>query len=171
MMPQPQATPAPLRDIAGPVELINLPLGLVIAGVCCFLALALFLFWWFGARRVKRVLAADEVARRSLLKLQEAQLSTYEFGIGVSEVLRTFIRDVYQLNAVNQTSLEFLNSLRGNSEFTEAQKQALVQFLDTTDHIKYARGEAAEAQIQQLFSTAEQVVESGRARIQKEQKK
>lgn len=170
MMPQPDSTPAPLRDIVGPVELASWPLLWVVVGTVAFLFVALLAFWWFVGRRMKRTAPPDVRALSALQSLREAGLTTYELGIGVSDVLRHFIHEVFGLNAVNQTSIEFLNSLRQSSHFDDRQTRALSEFLNQTDLIKFARADAGGDEVDGLFRTAEEVVCAGKAKLDADRK-
>ena len=76
----------------------------------------------------------------------------------VSDALRTYIRDQHSLDAVTRTSVEFLEALRDNAAFTNNEKAAISEFLESVDLLKYARQAAAAAEIRILLEIAERVV-------------
>ena len=73
-------------------------------------------------------------------------------------LLRTYIRDQHGVDALTRTSVEFLEALRENAVFTENEKAALSEFLESVDLLKYARLPAAADDIQALLDTAERFV-------------
>jgi Domain of unknown function (DUF4381) len=161
MMPAtPQPTPAPLHDIAGPVWLFPYPVWAVVAAAIAFLILTGFIFWLTRRKRPvapltpqQRALAALEALRR-----EGPEADSYDFGVRVSDALRTYIRDQHGLDAVTRTSLEFLEALRDNAAFTGNEKAALSEFLESVDLLKYARLPAAAEEIQSLLAIAERLV-------------
>ena len=161
MMPAaPQPTPAPLHDIAGPLWLFPYPVWVVVAAAIAFLVLTGFVFWLTRRpRRVppqtpqQRALAALEALRR-----EGSEADSYEFGVKVSDALRTYIRDQHGLDAVTRTSVEFLEALRDNAAFSDNEKAALSEFLESVDLLKYARMPAAAEEIQSLLAIAERLV-------------
>ncbi|HEY5811145.1 MAG TPA: hypothetical protein VIT23_00645, partial [Terrimicrobiaceae bacterium] len=72
--------------------------------------------------------------------------------------LRTYIRDHHGLDAVTRTSVEFLEALRENPAFTNNEKAALSDFLESVDLLKYARLSVAADDIRSLLSLAERLV-------------
>ncbi|MGA7904001.1 MAG: DUF4381 family protein [Terrimicrobiaceae bacterium] len=161
MMPAgPQPTPAPLHDIAGPMWLLPYPVWVVVAAAVAFLVLTGFVFWLTRRpRRIppqtpqQRALAALEALHR-----EGSEADSYEFGVKVSDALRTYIRDQHGLDAVTRTSLEFLEALRDNAAFSDNEKAALSEFLESVDLLKYARMPAAAEEIQSLLAIAERLV-------------
>ena len=77
----------------------------------------------------------------------------------VSDALRTYIRDQHGLDAVTRTSMEFLEALRDNAAFSDNEKAALSEFLESVDLLKYARQcPPAADDIQSLLDIAERLV-------------
>jgi hypothetical protein len=161
MMPAtPQPTPAPIHDIAGPVWLFPYPTWVVVAAAIAFLALIGLVFWLTRRKRPvppqtprQRALAAIEALRR-----EGPAANSYDFGVRVSDALRTYIRDQHGLDAVTRTSVEFLEALRDHAAFTDNEKAALSEFLESVDLLKYARVPAAAEEIQTLLALAERLV-------------
>jgi hypothetical protein len=162
MMPTtpPQApTPAPLHDITGPWALSDIPLEWMIGGALALIVLVLIGLAIWSARSRKPKLTPREVALRDLEALRGRPLTPYEFGVRASDVLRTFLHEAFGLDAMNRTSLEFLESLRDDPVFDMNQKAALAAFLEAADLMKFARVDAAREEIAQLMDTARRLVE------------
>jgi hypothetical protein len=160
MPPTVQATPAPIHDIAGPVWFFPYPTWMVMAGGLAFLALVGLLFWLTRRKRPAPVLTAREWALAALRNLrgEASEADPYGFGVRVSDTLRTYIRDQHGLDAVTRTSVEFLEVLRDNAAFSNNEKAAISEFLESVDLLKYARQSAAAEEIQILLEIAERVV-------------
>ena len=163
MMPaqtQPAATPAPLHDIAGPLWLLPVPLWVLIAGGIVLLALIGIAIWSISRARKVRPLTARQRALAVLedLRREGGDADPYAFGVKVSDALRAYIRDQHGLDAITRTSLEFFEVLRDNAVFSENEKAALAEFLESADLLKYARQSAGAEEIDTLLSIAERVV-------------
>ena len=160
MPPTTQATPAPIHDIAGPVWFFPYPAWMVVAAGLAFLALVGLLFWFTRRKRPAPVLTARERALAALRELrgEASEADPYDFGVRVSEALRTYIRAQHGLDAVTRTSVEFLEVLRDNAAFSNNEKAAISEFLESVDLLKYARQAAGADEIQVLLEIAERVV-------------
>ena len=160
MPPTTQATPAPIHDIAGPVWFFPYPAWMVVAAGLAFLALVGLLFWFTRRKRSAPVLTARERALAALRELrgEASEADPYDFGVRVSDALRTYIRDQHGLDAVTRTSVEFLEVLRDNAAFSNNEKAAISEFLESVDLLKYARQAAGADEIQVLLEIAERVV-------------
>jgi hypothetical protein len=130
------------------------------AGGLAFLALVGLLFWLTRRKRPAPVLTAREWALVALRNLrgEASEADPYGFGVRVSDTLRTYIRDQHGLDAVTRTSVEFLEVLRDNAAFSNNEKAAISEFLESVDLLKYARQSAAAEEIQILLEIAERVV-------------
>lgn len=155
-----QPTPAPIHDIAGPVWFFPYPAWMVVAAALAFLALVALLFWLTRRRRPVALLTPRQRALQALeqLRREAPEADSYSFGVKVSDALRTYIRDQHGLDAVTRTSIEFLEILRDNPAFTDNEKAALSDFLESVDLLKYARLPAAADDIQALLDIAERLV-------------
>lgn len=160
MPPTAQATPAPIHDIAGPIWFFPYPAWMVVAAGLAFLALVGLIFWFTRRKRPAAVLTARERALAALRELrgEASEADPYGFGVRVSDALRTYIRDQHSLDAVTRTSVEFFEVLRDNAAFTNNEKAAISEFLESVDLLKYARQAAAAEEIQILLEIAERVV-------------
>jgi hypothetical protein len=163
MMPnqaQPAATPAPIHDIADAVWFFPYPVWMLVLAALVLAGLVALAIWLVRRFRRPRPLTAREKALAALADLRRLgpEADPYAFGIQVSDALRTYIRDQHGLDAVTRTSLEFLETLRGNAVFNDNEKAALSEFLESVDLLKYARLSAGAEEIAELLSIAERVV-------------
>lgn len=157
MMPQ-APTPAPIHDITGPWAIPGVPLAWMVGGAVVLILLVLLAIWYFVGRLRRTRLTPRQNAIRALSELRGLQSTPYEFGVRASDILRTYVRDAFGLDAVTRTSLEFLESIRDNVVFDTNEKASLAAFLEASDLLKYARVEAGGEEIGQLLDTAEQLV-------------
>ncbi len=165
MMPTQQATPAPIHDIAEPVWFFPYPVWMIVAAGLGLLALVVLIVWLARRPAKVRPLTPREKALAILARLGQegAQADAYAFGVQVSDVLRTYIRDHHGLDAITQTSVEFLETIRANPVFTAAEKSSLAEFLEKADLLKYARLSADAEDIQALLDAAGRLVRGERA--------
>jgi hypothetical protein len=104
------------------------------------------------------------VARKQLQALKQ-RIQTengYTFSIKISDVLRSFIEHHFSINAVRQTTNEFLIEASKNSHFDLAQQERLRHFLLTCDSIKFARANAGVRENETLFEQAAAFVEEAK---------
>ena len=94
---------------------------------------------------------------RAFLVAQKTPLAPSSAAYESAEGNRS-ARGEHSLQATTQTSLEFLNSLRGNPLFSENEKSGLTVFLEKTDLLKFARVEAGEREMLDLLDIAARLV-------------
>jgi len=154
------------HDISPPVDYSLVPPWLVFVAVFLALTLAGAMVWWFLKRRV-RVPALTRSPRELALERLEAarveieRMNPYQFSIRVSDILRRYVTEQYQLPLTRQTSVEFLTALARRSEFSEDDKSLLTDFLNRCDLIKFARYEATTADSELLLEEAFRFVKGG----------
>jgi hypothetical protein len=151
------------HDISPPVNYSLIPTWLVF--VAAFVALALLgTIGWLVFRWSRRRPKPQQTPRDRALELLEraraeiSQLNPYQFSIRVSDILRRYVTEQYQLPLTRQTSVEFLESLAKTSSFSEADTQLLGDFLNRCDLIKFARYEASTADSELLLEEATRFV-------------
>ena len=134
------------HDIAPPVDYFVLKPWMVfcaIAGTLLLTGLIVWLVKWWRRRPAKiltpRERALDQLAR---IESQIETLPPYQFSIRVSDILRRYVTEQYQLPVTRQTSVEFLNALAATSPFSADEQSLLSDFLNRCDLIKFARYEA-----------------------------
>ena len=154
-----------LHDISPPVEYSLIPPWVVFVG--SFIALTVLgLIAWLVWRWLRKPTPEQTPRARAIELLQSVrseirQLTPYEFSIRVSDILRHYVMQQYQLPVTRQTSVEFLESLTNTSQFSEADKSLLGDFLTRCDLIKFARYDATEADSELLLEEATRFVQGG----------
>jgi hypothetical protein len=154
-----------LHDIVPPVDYSLVPTWLVF--VATFFALALIGFVvWLIARKRKTLAPSQSPRERALESLRRIEdeierLNPYQFSIRVSDILRRYVTEQYDLPVTRQTSVEFLERLTKASPFADDEKLLLEDFLNRCDLIKFARYEATTADSRQLLEEATRFVKGG----------
>src|ERR1043166_488392 len=88
-------------------------------------------------------------------------MQPYRFGIRVSDVLRRYVTEQFDLPVTKQTSVEFLAALAKASPFSSEEKILLGDFLNRCDLIKFARYDATPADSRLLLEEAVRFVKGG----------
>lgn len=154
-----------LHDIAPPVDYSLLPTWVIFAAV--FVALALLgAIIWAVRRWMQRPKPEQSARARALEQLSRARpeieaQAPYQFSILVSDILRRYVSEHYQLPLTRQTSVEFLEALARGSSFSADERELLSDFLQRCDLIKFARYDATTADSQLLLEEATRFVKGG----------
>jgi hypothetical protein len=154
------------HDIAPPVDYSLLPPWLIFSGAAVALVLCGLVGLWLR-RRWQRPKPQPAPRERTLELLDRisreiATLSPYQFSIRVSDILRRYVTDQYQLPVTRQTSVEFLAALTKASPFSEDEKSLLEDFLNRCDLIKFARYDATTEDSRLLLEEATRFVQGGK---------
>jgi hypothetical protein len=124
------------------------------------------LYWaWRRWRKgqVKAVVPEKAVPphERARLKLQEA-LALIDrpkpFCIAVSQTIRVYLEERFDLRAPERTTEEFLAELKQSALLEAHQKESLAEFLARCDLVKFARYEPEHYELQKLHDTALRLV-------------
>jgi Domain of unknown function (DUF4381) len=150
------------QDIAPPFDYSLIPPWMIFVG-CVLVLLLVGLLIWFGRKLFSRKQPTRSVRDRTLdvLERMETELERtppYQFSIAVSDVLRRYVLDQFNLPMTRQTSIEFLNAIATTKNFSEAEKTLLTDFLDRCDLVKFARYDASTADSRLLLDEARRFV-------------
>jgi hypothetical protein len=154
-----------LHDIAPPVDYSLLPTWVIFAA--SFIGLALLGLVVSLVRRWLQKPKPEQTPRaRALDLLQRARSeisgeTPYQFSIRVSDILRRYVLEQYDLPVTRQTSREFLDALARRPQFSPDERSLLTDFLDRCDLIKFARYEATTADSERLLEEATRFVQGG----------
>jgi hypothetical protein len=153
------------HDITGPVDYFILKPWMIFCGVAALLLLIGLTTWaikrWRNRPAVvltPRQRAIDQLAR---IETQIDKLTPYQFSIRVSDILRRYVTEQYQLPVTRQTSVEFLNALAAASPFSSEEQSLLSDFLNRCDLIKFARYDATVEDSRLLLDEAKKFVKGG----------
>jgi hypothetical protein len=153
------------HDIAPPIDYSLISPWLVFLGV--FISLMVIgLIVWFISKSFRRPTPPQPPRERALALLEQiraqiAATNPYRFSIRVSDILRRYVTEQFGLPVTRQTSVEFLNALRGSSPFSEDEESLLEDFLNRCDLIKFARYEATTSDSELLLEEAIRFVKGG----------
>jgi len=131
-----------IHDIRGPKFI--LPWWLVPAGVAALglLVLSGWALWrWWRRRRRPRVLLPFEVALQRLEAIRTLMQpsSAREFSTAVSDIVRSYIEQRFDVTATHLTTEEFLRDLLASTNASLVEHRALLsEFLHQCDLVKFA---------------------------------
>lgn len=157
--------------IADIEDVVEMPSNAVYWYLLAVLALLLIIsgLIWFRLRRkkleklVRIYRPAHEIAYLRLRVLQNENLiqsgRIKEFYERISDILRHYIEDRFELRAPERTTEEFLNELSGSEQLRESDKKDLGRFLEHCDLVKFAKYDPTNEQIQKTFDLAEGFIE------------
>jgi len=124
---------------------------------------------WLYFRRKKTKAAvrifksAHEIAYARLQSLIRQDLvkagKVKEFYEGVSDILRHYIEDRFEMKAPERTTEEFLFEIRDTGVLSETDRKALSEFLTHCDLVKFAKHSPTNEQIQHTFDLAKNFIE------------
>jgi len=161
------ATASATNDIRALKDPVQIPQGLswwLLGGVLVLAAVIALLFLLrrklFGAQAAKAPVVPPHVrAKRrlqaALAHIQDPRLFCFE----VSETLRVYLEERFQLRAPERTTEEFLSELQTSHALNREQKQSLADFLQSCDLVKFARFEPTESALRELHDAALRLVD------------
>ncbi len=157
---------ADIHEIAQPVDYSLVPPWVIYGAVILGLTVLGLIGWWIRKRSLRPKLVPSPRAR-ALEQLKRIgremeMLTPYEFSIAVSDILRHYVTEQYQLPVTRQTSVEFLSLLAKASPFSADESSLLEDFLGRCDLIKFARYDATPDDSRRLLEEATQFVEGGK---------
>jgi hypothetical protein len=153
------------HDITGPWDYFLLQPWMIFCAVAGLLLLIGLTIWLIKRWRNRQVVVKTP-RQRALELLARAEteidkLSPYQFSIRVSDILRRYVTEQYQLPVTRQTSVEFLNALAAASPFSADEQALLRDFLNRCDLIKFARYDATREDSRLLLDEADRFVKGG----------
>ncbi|HKS04327.1 MAG TPA: DUF4381 family protein [Chthoniobacterales bacterium] len=152
-------------DIVSPVNYSLVPPWMIF--VASLLALTIIgLAIWFGRKLFQKDKPVPTPRERALAGLNEIErdverINPYQFSIRVSDILRSYVMEQFDLPMTRQTSVEFLNAIASVASFGDEEKTLLADFLNRCDLIKFARYEATPSDSRLLLEEARQFVKGG----------
>lgn len=154
-----------IRDIRDPIplgpNLLWLWLTLAVAGLAA-------LAWWYSKRKKAPVvnpallIPPHRRAKERLRAAHDLISDPYAFCSLVSDVIRIYLEERFNLHAPDRTTEEFLAELREGSQLNEDHKAVLENFLIKCDLVKFARVEPSEPELRDLLESAERLVDETR---------
>lgn len=154
-----------LPDIAPPVNYSLVPPWMIFVGSVIVLTI-IGLAIWHGRRFFRKKQVTPSPRERALAALSAIEKDVgktvpYQFSIRVSNILRRYVVEQFDLPMTRQTSVEFLNAIASAPNFGDEEKALLADFLNRCDLIKFARYEATTEDSHLLLEEARQFVKGG----------
>ena len=165
--PLDESLPSSLHDIKPPVEIISFwdiilwgAVILIFLGVC-------YAAWRYWMRKQTRRPAAEEWAsrippnERARQRLDAALEHLHDpkfFCTLVSDAIRQYLEEQFDLRVPERTTEEFLSELQHSTLLDYAQKETLGSFLNQCDMVKFAKAEMLGKELQGLHQSALQFV-------------
>ena len=153
-----------IRDIKPPVEIPNEWLWLWITLAVLVLAIAAYFIWRKLRQKHELAPAAPVIpphvrAKQRLADALRLISDPNQFCTEVSQTLRLYLEERFELRAPERTTEEFLIELQKSKHLTLDQKLSLGEFLQSCDLVKFARHEPTEATLRQLHDAALRLVD------------
>lgn len=167
-----------IREIAGPIGFpIQIPwyvwavLALIVLGA----GIAFFLF---KRKKTQSIFVpprpAHEVAYEALNALKQKEYLRRKehklYYIELSDIVRRYLENRFNLRAPEMTTEEFLNSVKDNKALMLEHKSLLRDFLFACDLVKFAKYEPAEKEADSSFESAKRLIDQTKEEIKEETK-
>jgi Domain of unknown function (DUF4381) len=146
-----------IRDIRGPRYLLPDWLWSALLGGAVLLALSVYGLWRWRRSRAARVLLPYEIALQRLEEIAAlmSPARAREFSIAVSDIIRLYIEQRFNVTATRRTTEEFLRDLLGSSDAALARHQGLLgEFLHQCDFVKFAALSLTQQNMESLRQSA-----------------
>jgi hypothetical protein len=156
--------------IADIEDVVDMPAKLIVWWILPVAAIVIIAAGlWLYSRKKKAKAAirifkpAHEIAYARLQELINKDLikagKVKEFYEGLSDILRHYIEDRFELRAPERTTEEFLTEIRDMNALSESHSKALAEFLTHCDLVKFAKHSPTNEQIQRTFDLAKNFIE------------
>lgn len=156
-----------IREIAGPIGFpIKIPWYVWVILTLIVLAAGIA-FFLFKRKKTQSIFVpprpAHEIAYEALDALKQKEyLRRREFKlyyIELSDIVRRYLENRFNLRAPEMTTEEFLNSVKDNKALMLEHKSLLRDFLFASDLVKFAKYEPAEKEANQSFESAKKLID------------
>jgi hypothetical protein len=130
-----------IRDIRGPKYLLPDWVLPVLIGGAALIALSIYALWRWRRHRAAPVLLPHEIALRRLEDIRTLMqpAGAREFSTAVSDIVRRYIEQKFDVTATRRTTEEFLRELLESSNAALARHRGLLgEFLQQCDFVKFA---------------------------------
>jgi hypothetical protein len=170
-----------IRDIKPPLFFAsNYAFLIIIAGAALLIILVFLLVRYWRKRaltRPRRMLVpkpAHQIAYEALQALQAKNLpglgKIKEYYYELSDIIRHYIENRFDIRAPEMTTEEFLFSLSLSDELASAHKDLLKDFLNLCDIVKFAKYGPTGQEIQNSFYAAKKLVDETKVAQGREEK-
>lgn len=156
----------PLRDIKPPVNLPSSQRFYLPVLILVFIAGLIYLGLKFLKKKIETKIevkrSADEIAFEQLEELKRknliAQGKTKEYYSCVSDIIRHYLENRFELHAPEMTTEEFLFYVRDYAQVIFEHKVLLKEFLLLCDLVKFAKYVPSEQEIDSVYQSARKFI-------------
>jgi hypothetical protein len=153
-----------IRPLKGPVEIPSTWDRVWWIAAVALVAVAAWFIW--RRLRLKKTtptpavpIPAHRRAKDQLRRATELMSDPYKFCSLVSDVLRGYVEERFQLKAPERTTEEFMDEMRSSSKLRPDHKSLLEDFLVRCDLVKFARFEPTVPELEGLLDLAYRFVD------------
>lgn len=156
-------------DIRGIKDPVAIPSATALLGwlfgllLLAALAWLIWRYWWKKKHQPIQALAPQIPPHLKARRKLEQALACIEeprpFCILVSDAIRVYLEERFQLHAPERTTEEFLGELQSSPALTFDQKKALGDFLSRCDLVKFARYVPGKPELTDLHQSATRLID------------
>ncbi|GBE03433.1 hypothetical protein BMS3Abin09_00348 [bacterium BMS3Abin09] len=159
---------ADIKDIKGPVGFPDRLYLYIFSGAAAALVIAAVIFLFLRKKKkagetVSLLRPAHEIAYEALMELEKMDYPgtgrIKEYYTALSDIVRRYLENRFQLRAPEMTTEEFLQSVRALKELDSEQKSLLREFLLHCDIVKFARYNPETAEIEKSHGSARRFID------------
>jgi hypothetical protein len=157
-----------IKDIKGPVSYWDKKYIIILLSIVIVIALILFIIIFLQKRRKTKevripAVPAHELAYKALQSLMAKDYlsigKVQEYYVELSNIMRHYIENRFQLKAPEMTTEEFLLTLRESVVLNPEQKSLVRDFLSHCDMVKFAKYLPAKNEIDASYESAKNLVD------------
>lgn len=162
---------ADIRDIKGPVSFNSRPYFYGILALLLIILIALVIFIVIKRRRQHEEpsippLPAHQVAYEALSDLKKKNYfkvgKVREYYFELSDILRHYMENRFNLRAPEMTTDEFMTTLKSSESLSSAQKGLVRDFLSHCDMVKFAKYLPPDTEAETSYESAKRLVDETR---------
>ena len=131
----------PLRDIVVRSETNSAVAYWILAIVVIIFSAAITATVLFIKQQNVPRISPQEKAQQAIKELRKTTLDADAFYTQLSDIVRTYLEERFQISATGYTTREFLISEKSNPRLEHSDRNSLAEFLVAADLVKYARFE------------------------------
>lgn len=168
------AKPTGVRDIKGPLAPFSPNYGLIaaIAAAIALAAFAIISYIRYRSRvppRSPYEIAVAELADAKAFLASSSDIKAYY--VKVSDCIRKYIENVFDLRAPEMTTQEFLYSLQAAGQLPPEYKELLKEFMEACDLVKFARYVPAQKEAESVLTAAGNFIEGTKSLLETKKEK
>jgi hypothetical protein len=154
-------------DIHGIKAPVDIPSGYAwVWWTLAIIAAAALGYWLYRKWRAKLaapkpvvIVPPHRKAKDKLRSALELMSDPYAFCSLVSDVVRVYLEERFELHAPDRTTEEFLDEVRYSPKLDQTQKDLLQNFLNRCDLVKFARYEPTQEELKELYDSALRLID------------